>query len=329
MNLNEPCPIVANNTQEKHYDGISNPSGAVALNSHIFIVADDENNLLRIYDRDVSDNPIQTIALSDLFKGQILDGEDLEMDLEGAADVDGTLFLIGSHSANHEGSIKPVRQRLFAVQITPDSNRHFIASPAGIIYTRLIADLEQDSRFDAYQFNKAKNLPPRTIGGLNIEGLAATTEKGLMIGFRNPLSGGKIHNGRLIKGKALLIPLLNPFEIISGSLARLGNPIELDLGGYGIRDIVLYKEQQYIIAAGPYHENEATPEHKREESRIYAWDAASGKLRHLAEIKLNDLNIEAAFFYPGEETRLHLLSDDGKRGRTKGFRSLLLKLSSL
>jgi hypothetical protein len=326
MILNMTSSAVTNNIQEKHYEGISNPSGAVALDNHLFIVADDENNLLRIYNRDVTNDPLQTIALSEIFKGEITDGEDLEIDLEGAAELDGIIFWIGSHSANRKGNFRPARQSLFALQIKPDSNGGFIASPAGIIYTRLIADLEQDSRFDAYHFNKTKTLPPRTIGGLNIEGLAATAENGLLIGFRNPLTGGEVKNGRLTNGKALVVSLLNPLEVITGLSARLGDPIELDLGGYGIRDIVLYKKQQYIIAAGPYHENVATAEHKREESRLYSWHPTSGKLKHLNEIKLNDLNIEAAFFYPGEENCLHLLSDDGKLGRTKGFRSLLLEL---
>jgi hypothetical protein len=328
MILNQTYSAAIHNIEEKHYEGISNPSAAVALNISQFIVADDENNLLRIYDRDVTSDPLQIITLSEIFKDQIFDGEDMEIDLEGAAELDGTIFWIGSHSTGRKGNFRPARQSLFALHIEPDVNGCFITSPVGIIYTRLIADLEQDSRFDAYHFSKAKILPPRAIGGLNIEGLAATAENGLLIGFRNPLAGGKIKKGRLANGKALLVPLLNPFEVIAGLPARLGDPIELDLGSYGIRDIVLYKKQQYIIAAGPYHENEATAKHKREESRLYAWDAASRKLKHLNEVNLKDLNIEAAFFYPGEGNCLQLLSDDGKLECTKGFRSLLLSCNN-
>jgi hypothetical protein len=313
-----------NNMQEKHYEGISNPSAAVALDSHKFIVADDENNLLRIYEREGAIDPVQTLPLKDLFKGEIADGEELETDIEGAAELDGTIFWIGSHGAGREGELRPPRHRLFAIRMQAGSNGQFTASPAGGIYTRLIDDLEQDSRFDAYHFNKARTIPPKETGGLNIEGLAATPEHGLLIGFRNPLAGGEIKKGRLVKGRALLVNLLNPFEVLAGRAARFGDPIELALKGQGIRAMVLCKNQQYLVVAGPYHKNAATEKHQKEKSRLYSW-SGSGQPKHLKEIDLEDLNIEAAFFYPGEEDAVQLLSDDGKLG-AKGFRSVWLKL---
>jgi hypothetical protein len=60
--------MTSNDMQEIKYLGISNPSGAVALNDNLFIVVDDEDNLLRIYDRNVLDKPVQTIALSAVFR---------------------------------------------------------------------------------------------------------------------------------------------------------------------------------------------------------------------------------------------------------------------
>lgn len=314
------------NIQEKKYFGISNPSGAVALNDNLLVVADDEDNILRIYDKNVVDKPVQTIALSGVFKGKIADGEDLEIDLESAAEIDGTYFWIGSHSSSRTGEQRPARHRLLAVTITPGKNGKFTVKPVGDIYTNLIADLKKDSRFDDYDLGKAKKNQAKAIEGLSIEGLASTSKGGLLIGFRNPLIGGKIKKDRLVHGKALVVELLNPFEVIHGLKAKFADPIELDLDGFGIREITQRKKNKYLIVAGPYHENLVTEDHKREESRLYKWSCKSGKLNRLKKFDLDTLNIEAALFYPGNNDCVQLLSDDGKLGAGNGFRSLALTL---
>ena len=52
----------------------------------------------------------------------------------------------------------------------------------------------------------------------------------LRIGFRNPKNEDK---------DALLVPLLNPAEIIKkGARAKFGDPLLLNLGGLGVRDMV-------------------------------------------------------------------------------------------
>jgi hypothetical protein len=312
--------------QEKKYLGISNPSGAVALNNNLFIVADDEDNLLRIYDRNVVDKPVQTIALSSVFKGVIADGEDLEIDLESAAEIEGTLFWIGSHSTSRTGEYREARHRLFAIRVKLGAKDKFVISPVGDIYTTLIADLRDDSRFDGYHLGRAKKTQAKAIGGLSIEGLASTPDNGLLIGFRNPLSGGKIEEGRLENGKALLVKLKNPFEVIHGLKARFADPIELDLDGFGIREITRRKNHKYLIVAGPYHENIATEGHKKDEGKLYKWSSKSGKLKCLKKIDLDGFNIEAALFYPGNDEYVQLLSDDGTLEGANGFRSLTLTL---
>ena len=313
-------------SQEKKYSGISNPSGAVALNNNLFIVADDEDNLLRIYDRNVPDKPVQTIALSSVFKGAIADGEDLEIDLESAAEIEGTLFWIGSHSSSRTGEYREARHRLFAVRVKPGAKDKFAITPAGEIYATLVDDLRQDSRFDGYHLGRAKKTQAKALGGLSIEGLAATPDNGLLIGFRNPLSGGAIRKGRLEKGKALLVKLKNPFEVIHGLKARFSDPIELDLDDHGIREITQRKKHKYLIVAGPYHENIATEDHKKEVGKLYKWSSKSGKLNGLKKIKLDGFNIEAALFYLGNDDCVQLLSDDGTLEGANGFRSLTLML---
>jgi hypothetical protein len=141
----------------------------------------------------------------------------------------------------------------------------------------------------------------------------------LLIGFRNPLAGGTEQHGRIVGGKALLVTLLNPLEVIEGKGARFGDPTELDLGGYGIRSIESRTKDEYLIVAGPYHENDAAP---REQSRLYRW---SGNTPAPIDIKLDGLNVEAAFFYPNATQQVQLLSDDGKNC-SGSFRSRLVRI---
>jgi hypothetical protein len=321
--------VFTGNRQEKLYLGPTNPSGAVALNDNLFMVGDDEDNILLIYDRNNTEEPQQTIALSAVFNGVIGDGEDLEIDLESAAEIEGTVFWIGSHSTSRKAEFRPARHRLFAVNIKPGANNKYDVSAVGEIYTSLIDDLCNDPRFDKYQLDKAKLTQPKGIGGLSIEGLAATPENGLLIGFRNPLSGGEIKKNRLVKGKAIIVNLINPNDVIKGVKAQFADPIELDLDGFGIREITLRKKQKFLIVAGPYHENVADKDHKKEEGRLYEWSIKSGDINELKGIDLKGYNIEAAIFYPGSNDSVQLLSDDGKVEGALGFRSLTIDLEKL
>ena len=88
--------------QDVEYVGMCNASAAVALDTNKFIVADDENNILKIYDRNVADKPFQKVKLSEIFPGEIQDGKKLEIDLEGAAVLGDKIFWIGSHSTNKD-----------------------------------------------------------------------------------------------------------------------------------------------------------------------------------------------------------------------------------
>lgn len=311
---------------EVRYGGISNPSGAVALDGSHFIVADDEDNKLRIYHRFLGGKALQTIALSSVFKGVIADGEDLEIDIESAAEIAGTVFWLGSHSTSKKGEQRPARQRLLAVTIKPGATGKYTVKAVGDIYTALIDDLCRDARFDRYRFDHARKTQAKAIGGLSIEGLAATAEHDLLIGFRNPLSGGEIKNDRLKNGKALLVRLKNPFEVIHGLPAKFADPVELDLGGFGIREIVRFKRNKYLIVAGPYHDNLPDGDHEAEAGRLYEWSIKSGKLNLLKRFNLAGFNIEAAVFYPGEDDAVQLLSDDGKLGQGLGFRSITIGL---
>ncbi|CAD6878070.1 hypothetical protein [Methylomonas albis] len=303
----------------KTYKGRSNVSGAIALDDRHFIVADDESNELSVFDINAKKALKPAIALSEVFDGEIKDGKQQEIDLEGGAHIGDVYFWIGSHSTNSEGKERPARQRLLGIHLSEAEPDKFSAQRYGAIYTQLIADLKQDERFARYDWEQAERTPPKGKGGLSIEGLAATAQQGLLIGFRNPLAGGVSDNGYLKNGKAILVHLLNPLALLQGQTAQFAEPIELDLDGLGIRDIVLHRDNQYLIVAGPYHANEK----RLEKHWLYLWDSASGQLERLEHIDLGELNIEAAFFFSGENDRVVLLTDDGEQ---KGFRCVLMGL---
>jgi Protein of unknown function (DUF3616) len=306
--------------EDVKYGGMCNASAAEALDGQHFIVADDEDNTLRIYDRNETVKPFQTVPLAKMFPGEIQDGEDREIDLEGAAVLRGTIFWIGSHSTSKKGKFRQARHRLFALEIKPGADGKFVTTPVGQIYTSLVADLEKDSRFNKYAFHRAKGIKPKDRGGLNIEGLASSPEGVLLIGFRNPLSGGKVEKDKLVGGQALLVPLLNPLEVIEGKTAKFGDPIDLDLDGYGIRSIELLSDKKFLVVAGSYHEKVEAENKGHGQSRLYLW--SSDKPQRIKNIDLGDLNIEAAFFYPQKgDLSVQLLSDDGKLKCEDSFRS--------
>jgi hypothetical protein len=117
-----------------------------------------------------------------------------------------------------------------------------------------------------------------------------------------------------------------PLDLITGQAPCFADPIELNLQGLGIRDIIWHKQQRYLIVAGPYHDNLADGEHKPEKTRLFRWSRKSGKVKLLKKIDLKALNIEAALFYPHDNKRVQLLSDDGQQESAEGFRSVTLKL---
>lgn len=317
--------------ENKVYKGMCDASAAVALDENTFIVANDEDNDLRIFDKD-NPNELQRIKLSEIFKGKIFDGDNLEIDLEGATWLGDKIFWVGSHSTSKNGKMRPSRQRLFAVKTSPDGKGKFNTLSVGKIYTDLIFDLEKDVRFKDFKLKEAKSIRPKDIGGFSIEALAATPEGHLFIGFRNPLFGGQISSDKiLINGQSLVVEMLNPLEVIEGKTAKFAAPIVLDLDGLGIRGMEYDKSQRrYVIIAGPYFDRqEINPQNEKlSESRLYLWSGKTAeKPAYQQMVDLTDFNAETVIVYPqSKKGLLEILSDDGKVNCRDGFRSLQVQV---
>jgi hypothetical protein len=273
------------------YSGMCDASGAVAVSSNLFLVASDEDNTLRLYRNDQAGAPIKEFNFNTFLA---LHGKSLEADLEGAAKIGARAFWIGSHGRNKDGKDRPNRCRFFATDIKVTEGEVTL-SAVGQPCKTLLHDLISDPKFDQFRFAEAARRIPKEAGALNIEGLSATPEGHLLIGFRNPIP----------QGKALLIPLLNPNEVIAGKPARFDPAIQLDLGGLGIRDIAFH-DGVYLIIAGSYHGGG--------KFRLYRWAGAGAMPEPVVVDHFQEYNPEAIVIYPEKGMQaIQILSDDGNR----------------
>lgn len=277
------------------YFGACNASGSVAVDTNRFLVADDENNTIRLYCGDRGGLPLREFDF-DAFLEVERQGNSREADLEAGARIGDRAFWIGSHGRNKNGKERSNRHRFFATDIRVTGDEVALEA-VGKPCKTLLDELILDARFDALGFAAGAGKAPKERGAVNIEGLSATPEGHLLIGFRNPVP----------QGKALLIPLLNPNEVVQGSRPRFGPAIRLDLGGLGIRDMALWGES-YLIIAGSWHGGGPF--------QLYLWDGPGSDPKPLSVKHLNDYQPEAIIIYPDKGLReFQILSDDGSRLR--------------
>jgi hypothetical protein len=266
--------------------GACDASGAVAIDERHFAVADDEDNVIRVYDAVAGGRPVSRTNLSK----QIALAKKGEADIEAATALNGRAYWLSSHARNAKGELDPNRSLLITTDLPALDAKLEVQ---GQVYRHLLDDLEQSPALRRYDLARAAALPPKEPGGLNLEGLTATPEGGLLIGFRSPTPGGK----------ALLVPLLNPAAAVGDGPLRFGEPIELDLAGLGVRSLS-YWRGRYLIAAGPAQGPGA--------HRLYGWQGPGAHAELLAEAAFAGASPEA-FFTPESKAEILVLSDDGNR----------------
>lgn len=300
-------------SEEKIFSHMCDASAGIALNADLFVAADDESNKLRTFSRSRPGNPLHELDLT--IPLQIGRGNP-ETDVEGAAQVGDIVYWITSHGRNKDGKFRPSRQRFFATRLVGGDQPRLEFT--GRLYAGLLRDLATDPQLKVFGLDRASRLAPKDKGALNIEGLCARPDGSLLIAFRNPVPNKQ----------ALLVPLLNPGELISGrgSRAKFGAPIQLDFEKNGVRDLMQQGGTYYIIAGA---------HNGRDDFALYSWDGSeSPKLLHDWK---GAFNPEAIFAVPGESNKFVILSDDGTR-KTGGtpckllpepqrrFRAVLLSL---
>lgn len=273
----------------RQFAGMCDASAAVALDHEYFAAADDELSVLRIYSRWGGQRAVAAVDVAP-FLG--LSRRD-EIDLEGAARLGDRIYWISSHGRNAAGEEQPSRRRLFATTGLV-TNGVIEVRPVGRPYAGLLSALVGHPALAGFNLAEAARRKPKSPGGLSIEGLCATPEGHLLIGFRNPIPDGK----------ALVVPLLNPGPVIDGQEpARLGHPILLDLQGLGIRSLS-HSPGRYWIVAGSFDGGQR--------SRVFHWRGGAEVPQPLDFPETAELNPEGMTFFHGPEgSELWMVSDDG------------------
>lgn len=285
------CVVLAAGIQPIIFRGMCDASAAVGLDRDYFAAANDEDNLLRFYRLSQAGDPIQSTNLARVLG---LRKKAAEMDLEGAARLGSRVFMITSHGRNAEGKPAPQRHHFFALDIQGQEGRYHL-SRVGRSYTNLVTDLVRNPRMSHLGLEAAAAKAPKDANGLNIEGLTDTPEGHLLIGFRNPVPGGK----------ALLIPLLNPYSVIEGRLPAFGSPILLTLGGLGVRGLGSLPDGRYYVIAGSAG--------VEGDARLYFWKGGTAAPEPAKQTVLPGWNPEGVCFHDSGQSQFLLISDDGTR----------------
>ncbi len=292
------------------YHGTSDASAAAFITEDSFVLADDENNTLRIYR---THKPGQPLLSYDMSSFLAVTPDHPEADIEAAAIVGDRIYWITSHGRNKDGKLRPSRYRFFAttlagppkaVTIAPtgkpclDLLRQMLKTP----WARTLGLLDA-TRLDEPALKKKdrEKLAPKKQG-LNIEALAATPDgKTLYIGFRNPRPLSPLAK----KQCALVVPLTNaPAVVEKGAPAAFGEPILWALGGLGLRSMEYSpRHSAFFLIAGPHDE--------AADFALYRWSGNRGDSPQFVR-KIVAANFTPEALMPlSNSDKLLILSDDG------------------
>jgi hypothetical protein len=223
------------------YAGMCEPSGAVALPEasfdDMFVVANDEDNVLRAYRASEGGPPVREFNLDMALEPT----PEREADLEAATWLGGRAYWIGSHSRNNDGKLRKDRWQLFSTALSAGSGTVDIElQPLVSLHSLLdgISSLDSQLR-DAIRLDEreVESLAPDN-GGFNIEGMTVTSDgAGVLIGLRSPQVPRTPDPGRpdVVEWDAVVIPFSNPVEALDGASPKVGPTIPVKLDGRGIR----------------------------------------------------------------------------------------------
>lgn len=309
-------------------------------------VANDEENTLRIYSIQNGGAPVWSQNWNAFTTP---DPDHLEMDIEGATRVGDYVFWITSHARNKSGKIRESRYRFFATKWryqkpseaqNPEENKDNRSLktapelyPVGVAYSNLLGDLIRADGAWGLGIGSASRNASEEPGAFNIEALTAwpawlvrdaydDNENKNATSVPNPTASVAIAlRSPLKNGRAILIPLLNPLEMILESRpANFGDPILLDLDGRGFRGMELSPRSNssasiFYILAGPSGDDDAAG------FRFYTWRFSNqgafqeSDLRSVlfAQGPLHDYNWESVIPLEGDSNDILFLTDEGGR----------------
>jgi predicted extracellular nuclease len=242
-------------TTSRFHTGASDASTAIAIDNDFMLVADDEDQTIRVYDRNDSGLPL---AQFDFTANLNLDGSS-EVDIEGATRVGNRIYWQGSHGNNSSGADRPNRERIFSTDLSGTgaaTTLTFVGSYPFLEDDLLAWDNNNGhglgANFLGLAASAADGIIPESAdgSGFNIEGLSMAPDgTTAYVGFRAPL----LPTGN--RTQALIVPVTNYTTIVDSSAATgsatFGAPIQLDLSGRGIRSLECNANGCLIIAGAP------------------------------------------------------------------------------
>ncbi len=269
------------NTNVGFHIGISDASTAVPTDTDFMLVADDETFPIRLYSRTNAGLPIKQfdltsdLGLVDTEQDESNEDEVVEMDVEASSRFGNRIYWLGSLGNITDGPLAPNRNRIFATDIS-GAGTNVQLTYAGR-YERMRDDILNWDTTGAHgkgvgyyglQTSAAELHPPKTNDGFCVEAFCfinGGTSNQAYIGMRAPL----VPRGE--RRRALLIPIFNLGSVVTTNVppvssATFGSPVELDLGGRGIRSIEHINGAYWIVAGPPGDTTE-----DRYEFRLFTW----------------------------------------------------------
>lgn len=282
--------------------GRSDASTAVAADANYMFVADDENQALRLYNRNTSGVSVASFDYtSSLGLTDISGGIPREVDIESSAKSGSRIYWLGSHDNSSSGNNRPNRSRIFATDMSG------AGSSASLSYVGRYDNLKTDllnwdqnnvhglgaDYFGLVASAAVGVIPESPDGsGFNIEGLEfAPDNTTAYICFRAPIIPVTSRT------KALIVPVTNFAALFSGNpttgvSAIFGAPIQLELGGRGIREIKRNSSGEYLIIAGPV---DAATDIAPSNFVLYSWTGNASDAPYPLTTALSSLNINGSF----------------------------------
>lgn len=263
-------------SSQRYLSGAGNASAAIDVGDGYLLVADDESDVLRLYHGTVSGPPVRTFD----FTSQLPYGT-AEVDLESAARSGDTIYWEGSMSTSSSGALAPSRSTLFATTVTgsgADTQLGYAGSYTGLASDLVAWDYDNGHGLGADYLGLAASAASGTDGheadALNVEGMEfapGADSTTAYLGFRAPLEPTTDRH------LALVVPVTNlpaltaddngtgPGSGAGPTHAAFGQPILMDLGGRGIRDMRRNADGQYLIIAG-------SADGSNDSFALYSWD---------------------------------------------------------
>jgi len=255
----------------RYHASAADASTAIALDENYMLVANDEDQILRLYDRNQSGLPLKTFDLNtnlNLAK---------EADFEASFRIGNRIYLLGSHGNDTEGKAEPTRDMVCSYDVsgTGAATTLTFVGQFKNLQSQLITWDNANGEALGLADSSPVGILPTDAEGFNIE---AATQFGtnVYVGFRAPLQNKSARN------KALIIPVSNFTTVVNNSSGTMsfGTPILLDLGGRSIRSLSTTPNGEILILAGPVDSGTHTFE-------FYRWNGSPASAPVLVPSSVN------------------------------------------